>query len=297
MQVYKNVDSLDFELADCPAVPQPRRVLMTTPDFFDVEYVINPHMKDHVGSVDSARAQSQWQELRAAYEDIGIATTEVGGVDSLPDMVFCANQTLPYYNPRSGEQGVVLSRMHAPQRRDEVEHYARYFGEIGYSRQLLPADVGHFEGMGDALWHPGRYLLWGGSGFRTTDDVYQYVAEKLNVRILALPLVDPDFYHLDTCLSLLDEKRALYYPGAFSDDGIALLEHFFDKLITAPEDEARRLFACNAHSPDGHHVFIQRGCTETVRRLRREGFTPVELDTDEFLKSGGSVFCMKQMYW
>lgn len=146
MQVYKNVDSLDFELADCPAVPQPRRVLMTTPDFFDVEYVINPHMKDHVGSVDSARAQSQWQQLRAAYEDIGIATTEVGGVDSLPDMVFCANQTLPYYNPRSGEQGVVLSRMHAPQRRDEVEHYARYFAEIGYSRQLLPADVGHFEG-------------------------------------------------------------------------------------------------------------------------------------------------------
>ena len=31
--------------------------------------------------------------------------------------------------------------------------------------------------------------------------------------------------------------------------------------------------------------------------LREAGFEVVELDTDEYLKSGGSVFCMKLMYW
>jgi N-dimethylarginine dimethylaminohydrolase len=44
-------------------------------------------------------------------------------------------------------------------------------------------------------------------------------------------------------------------------------------------------------------VLIQEGCDGTVDRLRAHGFVPVELDTSEFLKAGGSVFCMKQMIW
>jgi N-dimethylarginine dimethylaminohydrolase len=31
--------------------------------------------------------------------------------------------------------------------------------------------------------------------------------------------------------------------------------------------------------------------------LREAGFTPLELDTSEFIKAGGSVFCMKLMFW
>ncbi len=115
--------------------------------------------------------------------------------------------------------------------------------------------------------------------------------------VLALELLDPEFYHLDTCLSALDERTALYYPGAFQPEGLALLRRFWDTLIEAPEDEARHLFACNAHSPDGQHVLIQRGCTVTNARLTAAGYHVVELDTDEYLKSGGSVFCMKLMYW
>jgi N-dimethylarginine dimethylaminohydrolase len=44
-------------------------------------------------------------------------------------------------------------------------------------------------------------------------------------------------------------------------------------------------------------VLIQEGCTETNARLSAAGFSPVPLDTSEFIKAGGSVFCMKQMVW
>ena len=30
---------------------------------------------------------------------------------------------------------------------------------------------------------------------------------------------------------------------------------------------------------------------------RRAGFTPIEVDTSEFMKSGGSVFCLKVMIY
>jgi N-dimethylarginine dimethylaminohydrolase len=44
-------------------------------------------------------------------------------------------------------------------------------------------------------------------------------------------------------------------------------------------------------------VLIQRGCAVTNERLRAAGYEVRELDTDEFLKSGGSVFCMKLLMW
>ena len=286
-----------FQIDALPAIERPGRVLLTTPDHFRVEYVINPHMAGNVGDVDPARARAQWDALKAAYERLGMGVSVVAGVPDLPDMVFCANQTLPYLTP-GGSRGAIMGRMHAPQRKPEVEHYARFFRGEGYEVQGLDPDLpGDFEGMGDALWHPGRYLLWGGYGYRTDRAVYDRFAEKLGFPIVALELTDPDFYHLDTCLCPLDEETALYFPGAFTDEGVETIRAHFRRVLEAPEDEARELFACNAHSPDGRHVLIQRGCTTTNGLLRAAGLGPVELDTDEFLKSGGSVFCMKLMYW
>ncbi|MEM0961862.1 MAG: arginine deiminase family protein [Bacteroidota bacterium] len=288
-----SVDSVDA----LPAIPRPGRVLLTSPDHFEVAYVINPHMEGNIGDIDSDRARQQWESLKAAYERIGVETAVVAGVPGLPDMVFCANQTLPYETP-GGERGVILSRMHAPQRKPEVEHYERFFRGEGYEVHGLDADLpGDFEGMGDAIWHPGRYLLWGGYGYRTDPQVYDRIVDALGFPVVTLRLDDPDFYHLDTCFCPLDEDTVLYYPGAFDEDGLQSIRRHFSRTIEAPEREAHTLFACNAHSPDGVHVLIQEGCVETTAHLRANGFEPIELDTSEFLKSGGSVFCMKLMYW
>ncbi|WP_412067468.1 dimethylarginine dimethylaminohydrolase family protein [Rubrivirga sp. IMCC43871] len=280
-----------------PSIPLPGRVLMTTPDHFRVEYVINPHMAGNVGDVDVDAARRQWEALRDAYDQLGVEVVELAGAAGLPDQVFCANQTLPYRTP-GGERGVILSRMHADQRKPEVEHYERFFQGEGYETTGLDPDLpGDFEGMGDALWHPGRYLLWGGYGYRTDRSVYERLTDNLGFPVIPLELTDPDFYHLDTCLCPLDEETALYFPGAFTEEGRETIKSHFSRTIEAPEDDARERFACNAHSPDGTHVLIQQGCDETNGLLRAAGYEVIELDTGEFLKSGGSVFCMKLMFW
>ncbi len=296
--MYRTPADLNFALADLPEVTPPNRVVLTTPEHFDVEYVINPHMADHVGTVDRARARAQWTVLKSTYESLGITTEIVPGIEDLPDMVFCANQTLPYFHPDHDAPGVVLSHMHADQRQDEVAHFEHFFRQQDYAIKRLPPELQtSFEGMGDALWHPGRYLLWGGYGFRTGLRAYEYITDLLDVPVLPLHLDDPDFYHLDTCFSLLDARSVLIYPEVFDPEGRALIDHLFDTVVEAPEAEARHHFACNAHCPDRQHVIIQQGCTTTNERLRAAGFTPVEVDTSEFIKSGGSVFCMKQMIW
>ncbi len=295
---YDSISDVDFTLDDVPSLSRPGRVLMTTPAHFDVQYVINPHMADHVGKVNIREAGRQWRVLQDAYESLGLTVNVIEGIEGLFDMVFCANQTLPYYLPRDGAHGVVMSRMHAPQRRGEVEHFERFFRKIGYDILKVSENQAlDFEGMGDAIWHPRRYLLWGGYGVRSNREVYDELSRELELRILLLRLEDEDFYHLDTCLSPLDQTSVLIYPGAFDEKGLPLIHHFFDRVIEAPENEARSLLACNAHCPDGEHVIIQAGCEVTNRLLSEAGFEPVEVDTSEFLKAGGSVSCMKQMFW
>ena len=294
--LYRSASEIDFDLGDLATMDLPGRVLMARPDHFDVKYVINPHMAGNIGKVDVADARTQWDTILREYESLGVDVAVVEGVEDLPDMVFCANQTLPY-RLRDGSPGVVLSRMHSPHRAPEVTHFDRFFRAQGYESVSLPEEIGDFEGMGDALWHAGRCLLWGGYGFRSSLRAYEFLADHLGVKIAVLRLEDPDFYHLDTCLSIINESVALVFPGAFQHDGLGLITRLFTQVVEAPELEARELFACNAHSPDGQHVIIQKGCVETIRRLRAAGLTPIEVQTDQFLKAGGSVFCMKQMFW
>ncbi|MDZ7695236.1 MAG: hypothetical protein U5K69_29670 [Balneolaceae bacterium] len=87
----------------------------------------------------------------------------------------------------------------------------------------------------------------------------------------------------------------LIYPAAFTEQGLALINEF-GEVITANEHEAKKLFACNATCPDGKNVIIQKAVPTLIKNCA----TPAqvhEVDTSEYLKSGGSVFCMKQLLW
>lgn len=268
---------------------------MCSPERFDVAYAINAHMTDAEGrlkTVDRAKAQSQWEDLRRAYEAIGYPVDVVPAVEGLPDMVFAANQSFPYLEP-DGTPAVVLSRMRHAERRAEVPHFAAWYASNGYALRNLPEDVGAFEGGGDLLWVPGRRLLLGGYGFRTDLRALEAVAALIGADLVALKLVDPRFYHLDTALVPLDEERALFVEAAFEPAGRAALGEIFRGLLSAPTDEAAEKFACNAHCPDGRNALIDTACTATKKLLAERGFRVRPIDTSEFRKSGGSVFCLK----
>ncbi len=212
-------------------------------------------------------------------------------------MVFCANQSLPYIDTE-GNKHAIMSIMHADERTDEVPYIEQWYRQNGYEiHHLDPKSITDFEGCGDAIWHTGRRLLWGGYGHRSSVEAYETVSEMLGLPVIALELVDEAFYHLDTCLCVLNETTVLIYPGAFTEEGLRLINSVFGQVITANEYEAKAQFACNATCPDGKHVVIQEGCTDVNKKLRDAGFSVHEVDTSEYLKSGGSVFCMKQLLW
>lgn len=292
-RVVDHPDQLDFRAPDLPERPPPRSVLLADPAHFDVQYVINPHMEGNVGSVDAARARAQWDRLREVYVELGYPVHVLQAVPGLPDLVFMANQSLPVLRP-DGEQMAVLSRMWSPHRVEEVAIVERFFRDRGVPTVRLAHPDTFFEGMGDVRWHPGRRLLYGGYGFRTARSAYDDLASLLDIPIVTLHLRDPDYYHLDTCLSPLTEHAALYVPDAFDAEGIRLLEALFPMLLPVPAEEAAA-FACNGNCPDQRHLVLHQGNGTTEALAREAGVQPIPIDTSEFLKSGGSVFCMTMM--
>ncbi len=274
----------------------PTRVLMVTPEHFDVEYAINPHMKDAQGNlntIDKEAARKQWQDLKETFENIGQEVVTLTGQKGLPDMVFCANQTFPFL--KNGKMHWVLSQMHSPERQPEVA----FFKEWAAKNDIPTLDVmdSHFEGMGDALWNYETGQLFGGYGFRTSPEVYATIEKQTGQKVTTFELKDERFYHLDTCLSILKSDCAAYVEEAFTDEGLVTLKQSFAKLIRVPLAEATKQLACNMCTPNGKDVILQKGAKQTVQSLQSHGFNVIELETSEYIKSGGSVFCMKMLLW
>lgn len=276
---------------------EPDAVLMCPPVHFDVIDVKNPFMANNAGKVDHKLALQQWQVLKDSYIDSGFPVLELQPVDGLEDMVFAANQSL-VGRRNDGSRYIVPSNMAHASRRREVPHYVRWFEEQGYEVIRLPVDAEGkpgFEGHGDGLWHPGRQLLYVAYGNRTDEATCELLAERLSVKVVKIKLAGDLFYHLDAALCMLDETTALIYPAAFDPRSLSLLRHFFPNRIEVSEKDALN-FACNAVALK-KKVFLHKGSDETCARLRALGYEPIEVDTGEFMKSGGSAFCMKVMIY
>ena len=76
----------------------------------------------------------------------------------------------------------------------------------------LPAGP-YFEGAGDALFCGDT--LFAGYRIRSDAAAISRSASMLGCRVIPLELVDPYYYHLDTCFCPLPPGVAIYYPPAF----------------------------------------------------------------------------------
>ncbi|MBK9974405.1 MAG: amidinotransferase [Planctomycetes bacterium] len=295
MPVISEPSAIASALRDAPPRPPCGAVLMADPAGFRVESVINPWMADATGMlnvIDSMRAREQWNALRQAYLSIDIDVQVIDSAPGMPDFCFCANQAVTFLDA-GNRPAAILSRMRSPSRQPEVPLFERWYRHKGYQVHQLPHGVAPFEGTGDAIWHHGKRAIWGGAGPRTADTAWEHVAAITGAPVFPLRLVDPRYYHLDTCLCVLTQDTALCVPAAFDEASRQRLHKGFANLVAVDDEDAAN-FACNAHCPDDENVLIQKGSSDLVEALVRAGFGVIELDTSEFMKSGGSVFCLKQ---
>jgi N-dimethylarginine dimethylaminohydrolase len=296
-------DNFPFHFMEIENRPEPNKVLMVSPEYFDIVDVKNVHMQDNQGSVNHKLAQQQWQNLLNIYiklqeQQLLSAIKIISGVEGCEDMVFAANQSFPWIS-REGKKQVIMSKMRHQSRKNEVSHFERsYFQEAYQIIKLKQTEL--FEGMGDAITLPGKRLIFGGYGHRSDYKALEEVSQILNVPIIALELVNEKFYHLDTCFIPLDAETCLLYPGAFQPQDLKGLKKLFKHVLEIPENEATNGFALNAHilqRNNNRAAIIQSGNPYTIGILEKYAYKVYQTDTSEYIKSGGSVFCMKMMWY
>ncbi|MEM8864353.1 MAG: arginine deiminase-related protein [Planctomycetota bacterium] len=256
------------------------RILMCPPDYFGIEYEINPWMDIEVAA-DHTAAVEQWNALHALLSQAGAEILLQPAVPGLPDLVFTANAALIHRDT------AVLARFKHPQRQGETQHDRQWFQANGFDVVDPPGDFA-FEGAGDALFCGDT--LFAGYRMRSDASGVQQIGSLLGVRVLPLELVSTRYYHLDTCFCPLAVDAAIYFPGAFDSYGRRVLAEHVPTLIEVEAREAEA-FACNAVVV-GRTVVTNVGCPKLHDALDKLDYEPIAMPLGEFVKAGGSAKCL-----
>ena len=257
------------------------RFLMCPPAYFGIEYEINPWMR--LGNpVDPDRARAQWQELHDVLTgELGAVVEILKPAPGLPDLVFTANGGYV-----EGDL-FISSSLKYRQRQGETALFDTWFRSHGYRIEGLGPDC-VFEGAGDAL--PLGDTVFAGYRHRSEICSHEALGQIIGKRVLSLELVDPMFYHLDTCFCPMNAEAALYFPAAFDDYANRVLAESIPHLLAASESSARR-FGCNAIVVD-KTVVTNTGSEDLGPLLAERGFDLRMVELSEFMKSGGSAKCL-----
>ncbi|HPA20796.1 MAG TPA: TIGR00300 family protein [Verrucomicrobiae bacterium] len=267
-------------------MPSPPRVrlLMCRPDFFEVRYVINPWMDGNVGRSAQDAARSQWQALHGRLGEVAQVEL-IEPRPGLPDMVFTANAGVTFGNR------AILGRFLYRERQPEEAHFREWFTGLGFDVFEMPPDL-PFEGAGDALLDREGGWMWIAYGLRTELDAHPLVARWLDVEVCSLRLIDPRFYHLDTCFCPLEGGWLMYHPPAFDAASNRLIEARVPSERRIPVSAADAAhFACNAINI-GQRIFLNHASPELKAALAAAGHEVVETPLTEFMKAGGAAKCL-----
>jgi N-dimethylarginine dimethylaminohydrolase len=260
-------------------------ILVCEPDFFNVNYEINSWMSTE-NKVDGMEARRQWDAMISCLVDSGARIEHIQPDPDFPDMVFTANAGLVRGNR------VVLSNFRHEERRGERDLFKQWFLDRDYDVIELPEDIS-FEGAGDAMFF--NNVLFMGCGSRTNRRAHPIIAEALGVDYVSCDLVNPYFYHLDTCLFTTDDQF-VYYDEAFTHSS---LHEMLTKVIEVtmktnnsvsihPVNTTQaKQFICNSIKVK-HRITTPAYNHDGIF----SGSQTFNCDMSEFIKSGGAVKCL-----
>ncbi|PYJ48669.1 MAG: amidinotransferase [Verrucomicrobia bacterium] len=169
-----------------------RELLLCPPDFYGIEYEINPWMSRARGA-EAALAQKQWKDLYATLSKLDSKIDLIPPQPKLPDMVFTANAGLTIgrkfipsnfrHKERAGEAPHFARWMEDKFRSDIQSHraIANMLGCLVISVELVDARFYHLDTCfcplpdGTAVWFPAAFDEYGQRAIR------EHVTELIDV--------------------------------------------------------------------------------------------------------------------
>lgn len=251
---------------------------MCRPDFFRIEYQINPYM-DLSKQPDHKKLVAEYEAIVKAHTDAGRTVRFVDAVEGQPDMTYTANQALI-----RGKKAVLANL--PKERAGELLYTKSWLEQNGYEVIDCPY---LFSGQGDAL-PTGTGAVIKGRGWRSDPKSDDFVAEALGYRVIPIQTIGPQWYDNDLTIGILK-------PGMLAVCLDALDKPSQDRLLSESElqiipvslAEAEKA-ACNLVS-DGTTIIMPAGSPELGSKLEKAGFTVIAKSIEQLWTGGGAIRC------
>lgn len=279
--------------------------LLAVPFSFSTEVANNAWMEE-LSPQDRApnfkKALRQWLDLyHFMASEALVYTLPSRGDCALQDLVFTANLgVVPDHLP-DGDTAILSNFRSAPRVRESDVGKA-FFESLGYTAMTPPY---HFEGEAE-LKHLHDNVYAGGYGIRSDIRTYEWMEERLDIRIVKLEETDPYLYHLDCTVFPLTPDDTLVCTEMYAPEEIQELEQHTN-IIPVSVDECysgicNSVRLSNAILNASHIQDLRAGtedyASEIAKNRRLEdiaaaaGFELSFFNLSEYLKGGGLLSCM-----
>ncbi|OUZ06278.1 dimethylarginine dimethylaminohydrolase family protein [Bacillus pumilus] len=256
-----------------------QEVLLCSPIYMEIKQIINETQKHFAReNISQMKAIAQHKQLIQTLKNHQVRPIMLPANDRYPEQVFTRDIGFTIGHT------LFVSSMAAPVRQGEEQLLKEWAQENGFKTVSLTN--GTIEG-GDVLVDQTRVFV--GMSKRTNPAAIHELKKELPDHDIIPIHLPPHILHLDCVMNILSHDEMLIYPEAFKKEDLHLLNMHYH-LIEISEQEQFTL-GPNVLSIGQKKVISLPINQETNAALSAHGYTVIEVDFSEIIKSGGSFRC------
>ncbi|MEK3938796.1 dimethylarginine dimethylaminohydrolase family protein [Bacillus sp. FSL R5-0431] len=256
-----------------------QEVLLCSPIYMEIKQIINETQKHFAReNISQMKAVAQHKQLIQTLKNHQVRPIMLPANDRFPEQVFTRDIGFTIGHT------LFVSSMAAPVRQGEEQLLKEWAQGKGWKTVTLTN--GTIEG-GDVLVDQTRVFV--GTSKRTNPAAIHELKKELTDHDIIPIHLPPHILHLDCVMNILSHDEILIYPEAFKKEDLHLLKMHYD-LIEISEQEQFTL-GPNILSIGQKKVISLPINQQTNAALTAHGYTVIEVDFSEIIKSGGSFRC------
>ncbi len=256
-----------------------QEVLLCSPIYMEIKQIINETQKHFAReNISQMKAIAQHKQLIQTLKDHQVRPIMLPANDRFPEQVFTRDIGFTIGHT------LFVSSMAAPVRQGE-EQLLKEWAQ-GNELKTVTLTNGTIEG-GDVLVDQTRVFV--GTSKRTNPAAIHELKKGLPDHDIIPIHLPPHILHLDCVMNILSHDEILIYPEAFKKEDLHLLQMHYH-LIEISEQEQFTL-GPNVLSLGQKKVISLPINQQTNAALTAHGYTVIEVDFSEIIKSGGSFRC------
>ncbi|WP_413376650.1 dimethylarginine dimethylaminohydrolase family protein [Alkalihalobacillus sp. 1P02AB] len=254
------------------------KVIVSEPQYMRITEIINEVQKKYAKeNIDTTAALKQHRAFVKTLKNEGVEVLYLHNHKELNEQVFTRDLGFVV------DKQLCVSNLKVHIRKKETDFLIQMLNK----QKLDYYEFQHEIEGGDVLVHQNTIFI--GINNRTTMDAVKEIKQKFPSKQVDVIQLTEGILHLDCVFNIIDEQTALIYKDGIDQESFLRMKQKFN-LILITKDEQEKM-ASNVLSIGNRKIITLFNQERINTLLKRRGFTVMEHDLSEIIKSGGAFRC------